>query len=810
MKNTLRVRFPLKFKIFILINFVAMIALGIYAWIAFDQFKQDKEAYVFESTMDSTRMAAEVIETELSDVNTLFYLLENKFSDETYKIQKVDVAPAKSMLKVRQFRIFNHKKNKNIYYINKDSNPLLDLRHDGMEKIDDDEYAVWKRKGDHSMILTYKTNVFERVVYARKSMKSFILDKQGLVLSRNFTDSEMKINARQMKRLMPLNTSKGTFSYLDNEGREQLVAFTRVYPLGQEMVVFSFIPKAVAFRSLEYLMYKSIALVMIILSSSMLVGIFFARRITKPVMALTKGAKKIAEGEFGTTVETQSRDEIGVLGTVFNQMSTNIEDLMGQLHQYNEHLEDMVEERTLQLKEALDLQKTLTDSVNSGFLMFDSKGRIDHVYSVATVNIFNSTIEGNNITDLIGIEENEKESFLEFLQLYFDGMLNFVDTLPFLPQSKKTIDNRNLVFDYYPVEENGTPTRIVMVANDNTAQVKAETDARRLDDYNKAITRILKNKNIFLELLGEIMAYRPKASAMVEFSHFLHTIKGSLRYFSLIDFGQYVHDLETDIKNQVSFHQLELTYMQIQDQLQEFVKNISYLFGRNELDSDEIFKEVSVQNLQDYYQRILELPHGRKLAENFQHDLVFSSIEELIPDYHQEVKEAGKILNKNVRLRISGGHIKVMPGIYDEAFKQLSHLLRNSVDHGVEHPDIRKAMNKDLEGEIKLNFYDFMGRYLMITIQDDGKGIDLPMLREKVGNPAAKIEDIIFADGFSSKENATILSGRGVGLSSVKHVVEAMEGHLDVDSLKNAGVIFIILIPRFDVAISRRNLKLVA
>lgn len=170
------------------------------------------------------------------------------------------------------------------------------------------------------------------------------------------------------------------------------------------------------------------------------------------------------------------------------------------------------------------------------------------------------------------------------------------------------------------------------------------------------------------------------------------------------------------------------------------------------------------------------------------------------------VRDLAKELNKEVNLTIKGEDTELDRTVIDEIGDPLVHLIRNSMDHGVEHPDERKAKGKPSVGQVGL-IARHEGNNVIIMVTDDGAGIDADIVRTKAvekgvitQEDADNMTDIeavrlIFLPGFSTAEVVTDVSGRGVGMDVVRTTIEALGGVIDVQTKKNKGSIFKIKLP---------------
>lgn len=167
------------------------------------------------------------------------------------------------------------------------------------------------------------------------------------------------------------------------------------------------------------------------------------------------------------------------------------------------------------------------------------------------------------------------------------------------------------------------------------------------------------------------------------------------------------------------------------------------------------------------------------------------------------VRDLAARLDKKVRLRTSGEATELDKGVIEKIVDPLVHLVRNAIDHGLELPAERRAAGKDDTGTISLNA-QHQGGHIVIEISDDGRGLDRDRILRKAAerglpigdNPTdAQVWDLVFHPGFSTAEQLTDLSGRGVGMDVVKKNIAALGGQVEIRSKKNAGTTVSIRLP---------------
>lgn len=181
-------------------------------------------------------------------------------------------------------------------------------------------------------------------------------------------------------------------------------------------------------------------------------------------------------------------------------------------------------------------------------------------------------------------------------------------------------------------------------------------------------------------------------------------------------------------------------------------------------------------------------------------------VETVFNRFPKMIRQLSRDLNKKINLEIIGAETELDRTVIDEIGDPLVHLIRNSVDHGIENPTARRAKGKPEEGTVVLRAYH-SGNYVFIEIEDDGAGIN----RDKVLSKAIskgivtheqslamtdnQINELILASGFSTADVISDVSGRGVGLDVVKTTIESLGGNISIESTQDVGSIFSIQLP---------------
>ncbi|HEX4052186.1 MAG TPA: chemotaxis protein CheA [Steroidobacteraceae bacterium] len=197
--------------------------------------------------------------------------------------------------------------------------------------------------------------------------------------------------------------------------------------------------------------------------------------------------------------------------------------------------------------------------------------------------------------------------------------------------------------------------------------------------------------------------------------------------------------------------------------------------------------ERNVRELQESVMRVRMVPIT----------FVFSRFPRMVRDLSQR-------LGKLIDLRLLGGETELDKTVLEKIGDPLVHLVRNSIDHGIESPAQRRAAGKSERGQLQMHAYH-RGSNIMVEVLDDGAGLNreriLAKARERgligadVQPGAQQIDELIFLPGFSTLDQVTDVSGRGVGMDVVRRNVESLGGGIEVNSTPGQGARFVITLP---------------
>ncbi|PJZ68680.1 chemotaxis protein CheA [Leptospira perolatii] len=286
-------------------------------------------------------------------------------------------------------------------------------------------------------------------------------------------------------------------------------------------------------------------------------------------------------------------------------------------------------------------------------------------------------------------------------------------------------------------------------------------------------------------------------------------------YSSITSYGSRLSAKETlSAEEEISASEARVTLKSIKvssDKLDQLMNNVGELVITNSgfqkiyddlvrtFGEDHLFGELKGRI--DLINRISkELQSGIMNIRMVPISTVFRRFSRLVRDLSLET-------GKSVELVLNGENTELDKKVIDALGEPLLHLIRNSVDHGIEPPEERKKIGKSEQGTVELNAYQG-GSNIMVEIRDDGKGLDVERIRKKaieLGLVTAseaellsesEVYQFIFAPGFSTTEKITDISGRGVGMNVVNNLIQEFKGKILIQSQKGKGTSFVLSFPQ--------------
>ncbi len=543
------------------------------------------------------------------------------------------------------------------------------------------------------------------------------------------------------------------------------------------------------------------------LAISSLLAFFMVRSIVMRVRHFMTITKQISDGDLHARVKMSSRDEIGELARSFDGMTSHIQTLNADIEAKNEelkginqNLEGIVAERTATIK-------TILDNVKFGFLLVDKSLNVQPGYSHSCVDLLGSQLDaGMPFVNAVGLGQTRNANLVqEFLKQAFDDFLPEEMTLHQIP-SRVQIGEKilSLIATLVRGPEREVSS-ILFTIVDSTNLEKVEKENER----HKVLVRLLKEVDAFKDFLEDTRNRLGQARQAITSQNDrklraeLHTMKGNSAAFDLLEISKLIHDIE-DLKdiNLPEIDRIESFFVGFLDH------NFDVLGLSWKEDSSDIYavSRTDLDSIVERVQRSLGADHLATAelamwANSVQYKPARSLVGAL-PEYGERLASR---LGKSCKIRLEGGDVRMDPEIMRPIMQSLVHLVRNSIDHGIEFPHERHG--KAEEGTIAISCIDTASHW-KVVIRDDGKGINVhAVVGKALQNGLITERDVlkmsenekcrlIFLAGLSTADHVSDISGRGVGMSAIEAAVKDADGLLEITSQKGKGTEVTLSVPK--------------
>jgi diguanylate cyclase (GGDEF)-like protein len=393
----------LQYKILAVISFVLLTCLSIYVWIAIETFKKDKTEVIYDVNQRTIQSLVAEINNGLSSSGNTFRLFAQSYSyfgkDKATKLFSEILVKDPLIVTMGLFeKTSDGKVTKQVSLSNK---TYFQLTHTKESDVDDElsKYVfsaspkmelkseiLWSPKVQNLPLLGYGINVIQHNlsnntdshiylvgflrsdiffnVNQRELTKTFLIDKSGkILLSSNgeLNESNGTLSNPLINQFMQGISRNSVMKFSDDTGKEFFGAFSTLN--FSDFAVVSMIEAQPAFAGVNKLVFRSLIFALAILCFGFIVSLFFSKTITNPILALVETMKKISKGDLSQRATTKSKDEIGELTNVFNQMTSDLKASHDGLEELNRSLEEKVKDRTRQLEE-LATRDPLTNLFN--------------------------------------------------------------------------------------------------------------------------------------------------------------------------------------------------------------------------------------------------------------------------------------------------------------------------------------------------------------------------------------------------------------------------------------------------------------
>ncbi len=448
-----------------------------------------------------------------------------------------------------------------------------------------------------------------------------------------------------------------------------------------------------------------------------------------------------------------------------------------ELQRYSAHLEAEVASRTQAIQ-------TILDNVRFGFLVVDRELAVQEGFTRSCTQLFGTTpTAGQALPALLQATGPVASELLLGMDQVFEDLLPEEVSLDQIP-TRFVVGDRVLRVQGSAIRDaSNSVTGVLMTVSDVTALEAAE----RIGREREVVITILRQKGAFEQFIEDTRASLDVAYATENeqsvLRRLVHTIKGNSASWGLSSVVAVAHEVEA----QAAIDEAGLR--RVEAAVRGYLSQNNALIGV-EYDSSNRTFEVQASRLQ-LLRRLARDPGRAAEVDGWVSDVVRRPASELLGPVGTFVTKLAERLGKDIEFKLSGEHTLVDADIMRPIFRVLPHLVRNAIDHGIEPAWARgeKAALGCLEVSVAADTDSYT-----LTVVDDGRGVPVDVVGARAAmlglvtpeqfaqmSSTEKLA-LIYVDGVSSAEQATDVSGRGVGMAAVREAVREQGGEVTVES----------------------------
>jgi two-component system chemotaxis sensor kinase CheA len=526
-------------------------------------------------------------------------------------------------------------------------------------------------------------------------------------------------------------------------------------------------------RAVSLVQDKVLLSVGISLVLAILTGLGLGRRISGPVAALSKGVRRLREGDLGGRIALGTRDEFGALADAFDGMAATLQGTMSEL-----------ERRTRGMQLVLS-------NVGQGLVTVDKHGRMASERSAVLEQWFGEPEPGMLLWTYLARFGPKLAGSLELgWESLRDGVLPIEVCIDQLPQ-RFAFEGLVYALEYRPILQDGELVQVLVVISDVSAKVVADRVEADQRSMLAMFERIMRDKSGFLDFCDEardlVSRITADSSDPVELRRSIHTLKGNAGMYQLTGIAEYCHDLEEKLlSSELALEDGDRAGLA--ELWEAFSKRLQAMLGTDQPDG------IVIEDA-EYAQILTALTRGMPrrdivtMIAQWKYESARVRLERLA---EQATALATRLGKGPVQVDVEAEGLRLPKEDWAPFWSSLVHVVRNAIDHGLEGTEARTTAGKDPVGHLSLRAFHDQG-HVIIEISDDGAGVAWGRVRERArerGLPHTTTTDLqaaLFADGLSTRDDVSDTSGRGVGMGATLAACRRLGGRVSVESAPRQG-----------------------
>jgi signal transduction histidine kinase len=459
-------------------------------------------------------------------------------------------------------------------------------------------------------------------------------------------------------------------------------------------------------------------------------------------------------------------------------------------------LDRIVQRRTAEIAERSAAMRLVLDTVDQGLVTVDRDGILHQERSAAVERWLGPLRAETTIWDALEPHDAQAASWLRlgWSDLFEDVLPPevVIDQLP----KRARVGARHLSIGYRVLDGNAVQGqgRVLVVLSDETAAVERARAEAEQREMLAMLERIGADRHGFVDFVRDaerlVTAACDDAATPPDVLRALHTLKGNSAFFGAVSLVELSHGLEEAVRDEArSLDASERAALR--EAWASLVRRLSVVLQ----DGMDTRLEVGIDDVDRVLEQLAARARHVDIARMVTR-LTFEPVARRFTRFGEQARSLARRLGRaEPRIALETGDVRLPPERWAGFWSAFVHVVRNAVDHGLESESERVAAGKSPAANLAMRA-SVTGDTLVLEVSDDGRGIDWERVARKAsgkGLPHATHEELVaalFTDGFSTRDEATETSGRGVGLGAVREAVSALHGAIEIASAVGAGTTF--------------------
>lgn len=435
----------------------------------------------------------------------------------------------------------------------------------------------------------------------------------------------------------------------------------------------------------------------------------------------------------------------------------------------------------------------LLNSVDQGFATIDRTGALMSGRSAVFDRWFGAPPDGTPFAHCLRQLNPDTAGLFELCWFQIEDDVLPLDLLIEQLLTRSRSSDRHFRLAYKPAYDNtGRLLNLLVVMTDVTDEVERERSEAHQRDLLSLMARFFSDRSGFHDFLreAELLVNSITASTVHpdELKRAVHTLKGNCALFGAQVVASHCHEFESrlaeldDTPSELDRRSIAAVWSSLREHISVFLREDHDLVALERCEFDRMraqARTMSPTEIADILETWTWEPAAKRLSR--------------LADQAQTL--ATKLGKGAIEVRIDGGNLRFEPTRWEAFWSCATHLISNSVDHGIEPPEHRAAVGKPERPQLALRC-GLVGDRVVVEFGDDGRGIDWSAVARKAGERGLDTSSqpalvrALFVDGLTTKDKVTLHSGRGVGLAAVREACEALDGEIAIDSDRSHGTVF--------------------